>query len=170
MELIVAKNNNNVIGDKGNMLWHIPGDMKYFRSVTENQIIIMGRKTFESLPNGPLPNRINIVLTRDAEKWKNKETDQLFFTDLDNYETIINKTVQETKKRVIVIGGVEIYKLFLDKCDVFHITRVYDNSEGDTKIEIDDVVKDMYCDLAIRDFCKKNDFNYKISRFVKNES
>lgn len=168
MELIVAKNNNDVIGDKGKMLWHIPGDMKYFRSVTENQIIIMGRKTFDSLPNGPLPNRINIVLTRDAEKWKDKETNQLFFTDLDNYETIINKIIQETNKRVIVIGGVEIYKLFLDKCDVFHITRVYDNSEGDTKVEIDDVVEDMYCDMAIREFCHKNDFNYKISRFVKN--
>ena len=170
MELIVAKNNNDVIGDKGKMLWHIPGDMKYFRSVTENQIIIMGRKTFESLPNGPLPNRINIVLTREADKWKDKETDQLFFTDLDNYEKIINKIVQKTNKRIIIIGGVEIYKLFLDKCDVFHVTRVYDNREGDTKMDIDDVVKDMYCDFAIRDFCKKNDFNYKISRFVKNES
>ena len=155
MELIIAKNNNDVIGDKGKMLWHIPGDMKYFRSVTENQIVIMGRKTFQSLPNGPLPNRINIVLTRQADKWNDTLTwndpgpNKLFFTDLDNCEKIIHKIVQETKKRVIVIGGVEIYKLFLDKCDVFHITRVYDNSEGDTKMEIDDVVEDMYCDFVI---------------------
>lgn len=168
MELIVAKNNNNVIGDKGKMLWHIPGDLNYFRSVTENQIIIMGRKTFESLPNGHLPERINIVLTREADKWKDKETNQLYFTDLDNYETLVNKLVQDTHKRVIVIGGSEIYKLFLDKCDIIHVTRVYENSEGDTTIDIDEVVENMYCDHAIRAFCHKNDFNYKISRFVKN--
>ena len=167
MELIVAKNKNNVIGDKGTLLWHVPGDLKYFREITDKQIIVMGRKTYESLPNGPLPNRINVVLSRDADKWKSQETNDLYFTNLENIDALLTKLNDNTKRRIIIIGGVEIYKEFIDKCEVFHVTQIYDWSDGDTVFDIDRVTQDLECTNSSRHFCKKNDFNYKISRYVR---
>ena len=64
MELIVAQSLNGIIGHKGSLLWHLSGDLKRFKRITMDTIINMGRKTFESFPNGQIPNRINIVLSR----------------------------------------------------------------------------------------------------------
>ena len=67
ISIIVAKSNNNVIGSNGSIPWNVPKDLKYFKELTEGNTVIMGRKTYESLPKDkkPLPNRINIVITRD---------------------------------------------------------------------------------------------------------
>jgi dihydrofolate reductase len=168
MELIVAKNQNNVIGDKGKLLWHVPGDLKYFREITDNQIVVMGRKTYDSLPNGPLPNRINVVLTRDTEKYKIQKTNELYFTSLEDSEAVLSNLVADTNKRVIIIGGVDIYNNFMNKCKVFHVTQIYDWSDGDTVFDIDDVTQKLDCSYSSRHFCNKNDFNYRISRYVRN--
>ena len=168
MELIVAKNQNNVIGNEGKLLWHVPGDLKYFKEVTENQIIVMGRKTYESLPNGPLSNRINVVFTRNVEKWKSQETPELYFTNLENSDSLLTKLVADTNKRVIIVGGVEIYNHFIDRCTVFHVTHMHDWSEGDTVFDIDKITEHMECANSSRHFCHKNDFNYKISRYIRN--
>ena len=67
INIVVAKASNNVIGAKNDLIWHLPNDLKHFKSITSGHPIIMGRKTFESLGR-PLPNRTNIVVTRD-QNW-----------------------------------------------------------------------------------------------------
>ena len=73
VSLIVAKSKNNVIGNKGRIPWYIPNDLKRFKELTTNNVVIMGRKTFESLPKEyrPLPNRVNIILSNDKSYNKN---------------------------------------------------------------------------------------------------
>ena len=112
MEAIVAVNKKNVIGRENKLIWNIPEDLKHFRRKTENEIIIMGRKTYESLPRGGLKNRINIVLTGNPERYKEEEHSDLYFTKLENLEEKMEK--YKEKKR-IVIGGSEIYELFIER-------------------------------------------------------
>ena len=86
MELVVARNELCYIGDdKNGLLYHIKDDMKHFRRLTKGHIVLMGRNTFESLPNGPLPNRIHIVLTRNANTDTGSNT-TVYFSDLEHYE------------------------------------------------------------------------------------
>jgi len=119
IKLIVARSKNYVIGNEKNDLpWHIPEDMTYFKEMTKNQIVVMGRKTFDSLPfkNG-LPNRENIVLSK---------------SNIDLGENVkiyndINLLIKNYKdKDIWVIGGAEIYKLFIDMdiVDEIYLTEV----------------------------------------------
>ena len=74
MEAIVAVNKKNIIGNENTIPWYVPEDLQYFRKTTQNHVVIMGRKTYESFPNGPLPKRLNIVLTRTPDKMKHLES------------------------------------------------------------------------------------------------
>ena len=132
LELIVAASKNGIIGDKNNIPWHIPEDLQHFKKITQNSIIIMGRKTYESLPNGPLPNRLNIVLTRTPEK---NDNENVIFTNIDNLFTNIIKHKTE-KQKVFVIGGCEIYSLLIRYCAILHITIIYDDVKGDCMFPI----------------------------------
>ena len=132
LELIVAASKNGIIGDKNNIPWHIPEDLQHFKKITQNSIIIMGRKTYESLPNGSLPNRLNIVLTRTPEK---NDNENVIFTNIDNLFTNINKHKTE-KQKVFVIGGCEIYSLLIRYCVLLHITIIYDDVKGDCMFPI----------------------------------
>ena len=82
MHLIVAVNQKNVIGKNNNIPWHISEDLKNFKEVTNNNIIVMGRKTYESLPQKPLPNRINVVITSQPENYENNEN--IIFTNIES--------------------------------------------------------------------------------------
>lgn len=132
LELIVAASKNGIIGDKNNIPWHIPEDLQHFKKITQNSIIIMGRKTYESLPNGPLPNRLNIVLTRTPET---NDNENVIFTNIDNLFTNIIKHKTE-KQKVFVIGGCEIYSLLIRYCVLLHITIIYDDVKGDCMFPI----------------------------------
>lgn len=143
MNLIVAMNEYNVIGDGSKLLWHIPEDLKRFKDLTMGQIVIMGRKTFESLPfkNG-LPSRINIVLTRTPEKFSNIDN-ALYFVTEQGLDDML-KRYEYQGKRVFVIGGGEIYRKLLPRCNMAYITVVYghkieDGSKFDC--ELDDFIK-----------------------------
>ncbi len=125
MKLIAAVNNNWGIGKGNDLLYHIPTDMKFFRSKTKDNIIIIGRKTLESFPNSkPLPYRINIVLTRDTSY---AAEGTVLCNNLDDVFSYI-KTVD---KDVYVCGGAEIYKLLLPYCDVAYITKIYDDKNAE---------------------------------------
>ena len=132
LELIVAASKDGIIGYKNNIPWHIPEDLQHFKKITQNSIIIMGRKTYESLPNGPLPNRLNIVLTRTPEK---NDNENVIFTNIDNLFTNIIKHKTE-KQKVFVIGGCEIYSLLIRYCVLLHITIIYDDVKGDCMFPI----------------------------------
>lgn len=135
MELIVAKNNNNVIGNNGDLIWHLFKDLQHFRKLTQNQIIVMGRKTYDSLPNGPLKNRINVIITRDPRKYKREMLDVYFIT-LEESSFLLDNLQKKYNKSVFIIGGSEIYDYFYPLCHTLHITEVDDVQEGDTYFPI----------------------------------
>jgi dihydrofolate reductase len=133
MELIVACSQNNIIGYKNKLLWNIPEDLKRFYKITKNNIVVMGRKTFESI-GSPLKNRINIVITRRYDKIK--VDTNLYFTNIENFDNLIEE-INKDNKKIIIIGGASIYKLFLPKCNIVNITMIYKDYEGDTMFCID---------------------------------
>lgn len=123
--LIVARAANGVIGKDGALPWHIPADLRHFKRLTLGAPMIMGRKTFDSLP-GLLPDRRHIVLTRD-EAWAEDGAE-------------VAHSVEEALRlanapHVSVIGGAEIYRLFLPHADRIELTEVHASPEGDTHLE-----------------------------------
>ncbi len=126
VSLIVAKSKNNIIGDKGKIPWHIPNDLKRFKKITTGNVVIMGRKTFESLPKEyrPLPNRVNIILSKDKSY---KVSCCMVFNSL-------KKAIRKAgiDKEVFIIGGGEIYKESLKYVDKIYLTEVDGDFEGDT--------------------------------------
>jgi len=121
--LIAALDENNGIGKDNKLLCYLPADLKRFKQLTTGHSIVMGRKTFESLPNGPLPNRKNIVLTRNTEY--NADEIELIHS-IDELSELC-----QNDEKVFVIGGEEIYKLFLQKADILYITRIHFKFEAD---------------------------------------
>ena len=139
IELIVALNQDGVIGINNKIPWYIPEDLQRFKKMTEGNIVIMGKKTYESLPlnQRPLKNRLNIVLSRQTNIY-DFEHDNLIFTTMDNIYDIIKENIfieegsdddddKKIKKKVFIIGGSEIYKLFINQCSIIHITEVIFN-------------------------------------------
>ena len=119
MKLIAAVDKNWAIGNKGQLLVSIPQDQKMFRDETMGKVIVMGRKTLESFPNGlPLKNRTNIVLTHDHTY---KVPGAVVVHDMDELHEELKKYDSED---IYVIGGETIYRQLLDECDVAHITKI----------------------------------------------
>ena len=119
MNLIAAVDINWGIGKNNQLLVKIPADMKFFRETTTGKVVVMGRKTLESFPNGqPLKNRVNIVLTHD-KTYQVKDAVLVYsleelWKELEKYES----------ENVYVIGGESIYDQLVDACDVAHITKI----------------------------------------------
>lgn len=127
LSIISAIANNNEIGRKNELLWNLPIDMKHFRETTSHHPVIMGQRTFESLgttPDGtagrPLPNRRNIVLTLDKEF--KREGIEVYYS-IEDLEKELNETMGK-EEEAFIIGGGQIYKLFIDKADRLYITHV----------------------------------------------
>jgi dihydrofolate reductase len=126
MNIIVAVDKNWAIGKGNNLLVRIPADQKYFRETTTGKVVVMGRKTLESFPNGqPLKNRTNIVLTRD----KNYRTDAIVVHTI---EELHEKLKDYDTNDVYVIGGETIYRQLLPECDTAYITKVDFAFDADT--------------------------------------
>lgn len=123
LNIIVAMNNNRVIGKDNKLIWHISEDMKRFKELTWNKTIIMGRKTFESLP-GILPNRKHIVITKDHNY--NIEDENVLVVN--NIEDILRYV--HSDEEVFVIGGGEVYKQLLPYCNKLYLTKISSNEEG----------------------------------------
>lgn len=119
--LVVARAANGVIGRAGKLPWHLPTDLKHFKAVTMGTPMVMGRRTFESLP-GLLPGRRHIVLTRDPA-WRADGVEVAH--DLAGAMTLA------TGPRVSVIGGAEIFRLFMPIADRVELTEVHARPEGD---------------------------------------
>lgn len=124
LSIVVAFSNNYVIGKDNKLLWHIPNDLKRFKNLTIGKTIIMGRKTFESLPC-ILPNRKHIILTQNKDF--NIENDRVSI--IYNIQDIID--LKDSKEEYFIIGGGEIYKQFLPHCKRLYISRIDKNFEGD---------------------------------------
>lgn len=119
MNLIAAVDKNWAIGKDNGLLVSIPADMKFFRETTTGKVVVMGRKTLESFPNGlPLKNRINIVLTTDHSY---QVKDAVIVHSKEELEEELQKYNSED---IYVIGGESVYRLLLDACDTAHITKI----------------------------------------------
>lgn len=120
--LVVAVADNGVIGNAGTMPWHLPADLRHFKALTTGKPMVMGRKTFESLP-GLLPGRRHIVLTRD-EDWAEDGAEVVRSPE--------EALAAANASHVAVIGGAEIYALFLPLADRIEWTEVHASPDGDT--------------------------------------
>ncbi len=121
--LIAAASENNVIGNENKLIWHLPDDLKHFKELTKGHFVIMGRKTFESMPKA-LPNRTNIVITRKL--------------DYIGKDAIVVNSIHEALERAsddkqpFIIGGGEIYNQSILLANRIELTRVHTDSTGDT--------------------------------------
>lgn len=122
ISFVVAMGKNRVIGKDNSLPWEMPADMKRFKELTTGKPIIMGRKTFESIGR-PLPNRINILLTRD-KNYKAKSC--IVVHSIDGA-----LKAAEGNEEVMVIGGAQIYKEFLPKANKIYLTIIDNDFEGD---------------------------------------
>jgi len=122
ISIIVAADENNAIGIDGNLLTHLPNDLKYFKTVTQGHPVIMGRKTFESLPKGALPNRRNIAITQNKE---------LQFERCEMVSSI-NEAIELCKdeSEIFIIGGGTIYKEAIELADKLYLTRIHHQFEN----------------------------------------
>ncbi|MDQ0350809.1 dihydrofolate reductase [Alkalibacillus filiformis] len=123
LSLIVAMDDNQVIGLNNDMPWHLPNDLKYFKKVTSGSPIVMGRKTFESIGR-PLPNRHNIIMTR------NEQYTQESCSIVHQWEDL--SPLVDGEEEVFIIGGSELFKDALEQVDYMYITRIHETFDGDT--------------------------------------
>lgn len=119
---IVAMSENNVIGINNELPWHLPQELKYFKKITTGHTIIMGRKTFESIGR-PLPNRQNIVVTRQSDY---KAEGATVINDLEEYLS------HHKEEDLFIIGGAELFKMSFPYLDTLYITEIHHSFEGDT--------------------------------------
>ena len=129
MNLILSADNNWAIGKDNQLLVRIPSDMKFFRETTTGKVVVMGRKTLESFPNGlPLKNRTNIVLTGNPH-YKVKDA-----IVVHTKEQLLDELKQYESKDIYVIGGESIYRMLLDQCDTAYVTKIDYIYEADTYV------------------------------------
>jgi len=123
ISIIVAVGKNNEIGYKNDLLWRISDDLRRFKKLTTDNTVVMGRKTFESLPKGALPNRTNIVITKNTElKYPN-------CIMANSLEDAIDKA--DSSKEIFIIGGEQIYKLAYPICNKLYLTKVNEQFKSD---------------------------------------
>lgn len=127
MNIIVAADKNWAIGKDNRLLVSIPADMKFFRETTTGNVVVMGRKTLESFPNGlPLKNRVNIVLTANPD-YQVKGAILVH-----SKEELLEELKKYESRDIYVIGGASIYEMLLDECDTAHVTKIDHEYEADT--------------------------------------
>ncbi|MBQ2291184.1 MAG: dihydrofolate reductase [Paludibacteraceae bacterium] len=117
LSIIVAISENYAIGKSDDLLCYLPDDLKHFKALTTGATVVMGKKTFFSLPRRPLPNRRNIVLTRDTTfTYENTEVAH-------SIEELLN--IVDANEQVFIIGGGEVYRQFIPLVNELHITHIH---------------------------------------------
>ncbi len=170
ISLIAGIGKNNELGKDNQLLWKLPADLKHFRDTTRGHTVIMGRKTFESLPNGALPNRRNIVITRDPNyRAENIEVVNSIEEAIRLASLEQGKKFEENQEEVevFVIGGAEIYKQALPFVNKLYITHVDGEFDADTFFpEID---KNIWKEISRKDHLmdENNECNFSFVEYEK---
>lgn len=126
MNLIVAVDNNWAIGNKNQLLVRIPNDHKHFREETTGKVVVLGRKTLETFPQGlPLKNRTNIILSKD----RNYQVKDAIVVH--SIEELLEELKKYADEDIYIIGGDSVYKQMLPYCDVAHVTKIDHEYEAD---------------------------------------
>lgn len=125
LSLIAAISENNCIGKNNTLPWHIPEDLKHFKKITAGKTVLMGRKTWDSIPERfrPLPDRKNIVITKQSEI--------IFPEGVDVFHSIEDALYAHKGEKIIVIGGGNIYEQTISLADTLYITHVRQTVDGD---------------------------------------
>lgn len=127
MNMIVAVDRNWAIGNKDRLLVSIPNDHKHFREETTGKVVVLGRKTLQTFPQGqPLKNRTNVILSRDRN-YRVKDA-----VVVHSVEELLEELKQYDTEDVYVIGGESVYRQLLPYCDVAHVTKIDHAYEADT--------------------------------------
>lgn len=129
MNLIVAVSKNYAIGKDNKLLFNLPTDLKFFKEKTSGNVVVMGKKTYLSLPKKPLPNRINIILSKDPNF---NVTDAIVVRNLNELFSELKKYDSEN---IYICGGSSIYNLLMDYCNIAYVTAVEEIVPADTYIE-----------------------------------
>ena len=148
LSLIAAVSENGVIGTGDDMPWHLPADLKYFKRTTVGHPIVIGRKTFESFGSRPLPNRRNLILTRDVE----------FRADgAEVYGSLEDALAAcEGESEVFISGGAQIYEIAFPMCTRLYLTEIHASIDG--KIHFPDYDKNQW-EMVSEKFFEKDEKN-----------
>ena len=161
---ICAAAKNNIIGLHGKLPWNIPEDLKFFKEKTFGKVLIMGRKTFESLGQ-PLPKRLNIVISRD--KNFSVPDSVLLCPSLDSaYQLCEEKDMKIYDPEIFIIGGGEIYRQSLSKVTFIYLTRIHRNYEGDACYP--DIPMDQFREIDRKD--REGDPSYSFITYERKDS
>lgn len=157
ISLIAAVGKNLELGKSGDLIWHLKEDMKFFRTTTSGHTIIMGRKTFDSL-GGLLPKRHHVILTANKDySYDGTEIHHSIDTILEKYKN--------TNEECFVIGGGEIYKLFLPYADIMYLTHI-DASCSDAEVYFPSFDENDY-NISILQNIEENGTSAVIKEYVK---
>ena len=168
--IIAGIGTNNELGKNNQLLWHLPNDLKHFKKITSGKTIIMGRKTFESIGR-PLPNRRNIIITRDANYSKNIPTEQKEQIEITHsLDEALEKAHlgAELPSEVFIIGGAEIYKQAINLADKLYITEIH-NSDKDADVFFPIIDKNIWQETKRESFTKddKNTNDYSFVEYKR---
>lgn len=163
LSAIVVIANNNAIGKNNSLLCHLPADLKHFKSITMGHTIIMGRRTFESLPKGALPGRENIVVSR------NKDYKAEGAMVCDSIETALESATMPGEK--FILGGAQLYASTFDAVEMLHLTKIYADFP-DADAFFPEIKCDQWEELAREDFepDEKNKYKYSFITFRKKKN
>ena len=159
LSIIVAKAKNNVIGKDNQLIWHIPEDLKRFKKLTTNKVVIMGRKTFESIGK-PLQNRKNVILSHSL-------------MEIDNENIQIVNDVSElgeyikSKEECFVIGGAIVYRLLMPYVTKMYITKIHEKFDGDAYFPMIDINKWKEIKKETIEPTEENNFSYDFITYKK---
>lgn len=157
--IIAAIGENNALGKDNQLIWHLPADLKRFKKMTLNHVVIMGRKTFESLGK-PLPNRTNIIITRD----KNYKFEGCIVVN--SVQDALKKALKEDENPFI-LGGAEIYKQAMPFVDRLDLTFVHNKFDAD--VYFPEINKVAWKEISREDFKadEKNKYDYSFVTFAR---
>ena len=160
ISMVVAMTKEGIIGDNNMLLWHLPNDLKRFKSITLNKPIVMGRKTYESIGR-PLPNRRNIILTR--ERYHSFPGCEI----MHSVQEILDAT--EGTDELMVIGGGEIYRLFWPLTTHLYITYVNTSLSGDTSFPSFNMNEWQEVSRESHDADEKHAHSYVFINYIRSE-
>ena len=160
VSIIAAVADNLVIGKSNRLPWHMPADLKHFKQLTTGSAIIMGKRTFESLPNGPLPNRKNIVITSMMSEGIREG-----YFEAESVEDALD--LCEKEQKVYIIGGGAVYKQTIGLADELQITWIHANVNGDAYFP--EVDWTLWKEVSREDFeaDEKNEYPYSFVVYSK---
>ena len=170
IKMILACDLNGVIGNNGELPWgrSLPYDLNHFKELTEGHIVVMGRKTFESLGSKPLPNRENVVLTSNPTAYKNGK----YLYHVDSVERVFNEyDLVAGSQDLWIIGGMNVYKQFMPYVQEIHLTEVQAEFKGDTGLDsefVDELESNFYLyTMSAKGKDSENKYSMAFRKYVR---